>query len=499
MPEKGIDMSGSISRCDLYSNPYDTRMQARPAIIKQRAESFSQQDTLSSAKSFDSDILKRLQAKEIPYDSLLVLAALGKYAFLAIVLPPYIFCYGIPKWLMTEGLPKVYNVFSKVVKNITDRVADALHKGGVLLKSQISKVTSPILLYIKTRVDKTLELFSDMKNRALYAAGYPYRLFDQKVITPIIQFIESVQSGFEKATAGYAAMKEKLHQTRQALKHFFVYLPNSLQDAGNKFYQWFEGKWGEMTSPLVPFLNAISNAYQKTSESLRDVFSQVPFDKLKGLQESLKMLIKGTYEKATNPLLQLIDPQLEALRERYDLMKGKLGETLYKGKEKIKQKLKEFSKNLSDRVNEGIRHISDTSLAVSQGILQFIPQPVMSLFTPLANFVKSSLRLRKVKRVTPVWMKKVREKLDSGLKQAFNFAKRLENLAKHVLKKAYHNFKRLPRSLFKFLKKVFTVLFVALKGTCLIFLLMFAWGAALLRLGMKMVRNTTRELLFSSH
>ncbi len=505
MPGKGIDSRDSIARCDLYSNPYDVRMQAHPAIIRQRAESYERaKDTLASANSaWNPEIFLKLQAKELPLGKLLFIGTLGKYAFLAIVLPPYIFCYGIPKWLITEGLPKIYDLTARFVRRITDKVADVAHKAVAAVKTLGSKVTSPILLYIKTQVDRTLELFADLKNRAIYTAGYPYRLFHQKVIDPVSRFFAAAQRGLEKIGAGYLGLMERLEEAGKSVKRFFVYLPNNLAEGVNKIYQRLESKWNELTAPYLPYWEAVKNTMLKGNrrleqgiENLIGRLYRAPREKLKEYFHSAKTWSHEVKEAWTRPLNQWADPKLEALKRQFAAAKDKISKILDKGKEKIRQRAKEIWGAVSDKTDQAAKLLGNGAMAASELILQMIPQPVINFFAPLANLVRTAVSLRKSERVLPVWMKKVKERIDSGLQRAFQWLKRREAQIKRAVKKIVAILGKVPMRIFSLLRQAFAFLMIALKGALLIFLLMFAWGAALLRLGMMLVRSTTRQMLF---
>ena len=55
----------TISRCDSYSNPYDTRMASHPAISKQRAEEYARsKDVIESAqKKLERALMQKLLLK----------------------------------------------------------------------------------------------------------------------------------------------------------------------------------------------------------------------------------------------------------------------------------------------------------------------------------------------------------------------------------------------------------------------------------------------------
>src|ERR1051325_11606615 len=97
--------SDSLSRCDpnLYSNIYDIRK--HPDVKPSVSAVTAPKDTIEiSREKLKTEALSHLRQPGkylIAFNSFM---RVGKYLFLAIAFPPYLMLYGLPKWIIIEGL-----------------------------------------------------------------------------------------------------------------------------------------------------------------------------------------------------------------------------------------------------------------------------------------------------------------------------------------------------------------------------------------------------------
>lgn len=124
--------SDSLSRCDpgLYSNIYDVR---KRVDVKQEPVSATQpihKDTIEISK----DKLKEEALECLRHTSKYVIAQdnfirIGKYLFLAIAFPPYFAIYGLPKWILVEGLPTIYSMCIWMWKKVQNPIRKHIESG----------------------------------------------------------------------------------------------------------------------------------------------------------------------------------------------------------------------------------------------------------------------------------------------------------------------------------------------------------------------------------
>lgn len=124
--------SDSLSRCDphLYSNIYDVRK--RPDI-KHESTTATQpihKDTIEISR----DKLKEEALNRLRHTSKYVIAQngfmrIGKYLFLAIAFPPYFVLYGLPKWVLVEGIPALFSVNSWIWRKVLHKTNKQVEAG----------------------------------------------------------------------------------------------------------------------------------------------------------------------------------------------------------------------------------------------------------------------------------------------------------------------------------------------------------------------------------
>jgi len=139
----GAVSKDSLAKCDQPSMLYDAvRYQSAPYVPpKPRIDSAdSSKDTLESTQQrLNREMLDKFQntSSRMSHHSYIAAAQTGKYLFLAIMLPPYLCCYGIPKWIMVTLLPQVFSMskaqtmrVGRFIAEFSARVAD-LMKGAL--------------------------------------------------------------------------------------------------------------------------------------------------------------------------------------------------------------------------------------------------------------------------------------------------------------------------------------------------------------------------------
>ena len=144
--------SDSLSRYDpnSYSNIYDVRK--RPDI--------KQESTIAATKPIHEDTIEILQDKykkealsRLRHTSKYVIAQnsfirIGKYLFLAIAFPPYFALYGLPKWIIVEGIPPLFSMWMGIWNKIQQQSQKQLESGTdkIIRLSQFVQKISQVLI-----------------------------------------------------------------------------------------------------------------------------------------------------------------------------------------------------------------------------------------------------------------------------------------------------------------------------------------------------------------
>lgn len=135
---RGYISKDSLSPCDSPSMLYDAVRRPHSPTIPSKPT--VRQDTIESTpKPFKQDLCNRLHSRglELPHESYIAVVQVGKYIFLAVMLPVYFGVYGIPHWFFATAFPQLFGFFKqqsiqvgRFAAEISKRVFD-LMKGAM--------------------------------------------------------------------------------------------------------------------------------------------------------------------------------------------------------------------------------------------------------------------------------------------------------------------------------------------------------------------------------
>lgn len=162
--------SDSLSRCDpnQYSSMYDVRK--RPDIKHEPVAATRpiHKDTIEISR----DKLKEEALNRLRHTSKYMIAQnsfmrIGKYLFLAVALPPYFVIYGLPKWILVEGLPVIFSMsvwMWKKVQHRTQKQIEAANRKVVqmvqLVQNTVQVLMQP-LVHLALQIRQSIRRFRD--------------------------------------------------------------------------------------------------------------------------------------------------------------------------------------------------------------------------------------------------------------------------------------------------------------------------------------------------
>lgn len=259
--------SDSMSRCDVnqYSSLYDVRK--RPDI---------KHDPVSATRSIQKDTIEisRDQLNEeamtrLRHVSKYVIAQdgfmrIGKYLFLAVALPPYFFLYGLPKWLLVEGLPAIYTISVWMVKKIQHQVKKRLEVVNQKMTQFIHYVQSLAKILMQPIIQMTLQI-RQLFSRIRLRFTTPIKSFTAKIRSPLrflrLSFIQgeslkNLKKSFLEIREKFSDVKEKFGTIVQQTIHWIKESPQAVLGWGQLQFQrmadqmlTFSAKWKETFNP----------------------------------------------------------------------------------------------------------------------------------------------------------------------------------------------------------------------------------------------------------
>lgn len=219
--------SDSLSKCDpsLYSNIYDVR---KRSDIKQNPVSTNSsihKDTIDlSRDKMKEEALARLRQTNqivIPQNSFM---RVGKYLFQAIALPPYLLLYGLPKWILVEALPAIFNLCMVMWKKIQENTGKQIEKGTHKVQQMLLTMQKMSLVLIQPIIRLALEFRYKIQ-----------RLFNQG-LQFFSRFAESLNLPFKKIASGFERLQKRISQAKEK----FSLKAQQLSDRFQEGIQWIK-------------------------------------------------------------------------------------------------------------------------------------------------------------------------------------------------------------------------------------------------------------------
>ncbi len=334
--------SDSLSRCDpnLYSSMFDVRKRSDIKHHPVSATPSIHKDTIEISR----DKLKEEALSRLRHTSKYVIAQnsfmrIGKYLFLAIAFPPYFVLYGLPKWVVVEGIPAIFSMcvwMWKKVHHQTQKHVEAGTKKVVQIVQFVQRLAQVLIqpivhlaLEIRQGIlrmrEHTLQFFKRIIRRTQAALKLPLRLTEsfkqlQKRMTNIREkWSQQVQTLAVRMQEGIQWIKETpqvflgwgqaqlQHLRQQAVslgtqwKIHFKHSHQFAQRATGWIYQQFKNVKGNFKSGVIPLVNfyrhqlqphwqQLKEACKRKGRQTRDFFHQKHQRALVFLQEQQEKL-----------------------------------------------------------------------------------------------------------------------------------------------------------------------------------------------------------------
>lgn len=494
----------SLRRCDLYDNPYNTQMQAHPSIVKRRQEVQASKDSISSSQSkLEKELFEtfKQQGLQLFSGKFFIIAQAGKYAFLAIMLPTYLFFYGIPKWMLTEAAPNIYNFSKRIVTNAGSKLGSAVSHVASAAFAIVRTVTDPILNFIQTRIEQTREFYHQTKqklerwvNLQIQRVLYPFRLINEKLLQPIKSGLEKILNPVQSMKEVMARILDKIRDANARFRQTLIDFPDKVADVLRSIPDKMKALLNKMAEPFSPVINVfkkidgnISQFFENAtafSSRMMEKYISRPASACLDIYERSRDWTKEKLQQLTEPLLNWAQPKIEKLSNFASKIKERIGA--------ITETISSKAKDLSDRISETVKDPA----AIKQDLAQIIPQPVIAFFNPILTFTGTvafaPFRLFKKRKQAGKYVVKLKEKIKT----------RIARVNQKFLSFLKNSYQRAKPKCIRFIKvsangmiKAFQILKEMLKGAFYMLKMIFAWLKILIKHGMFLVRETCSSWL----
>jgi hypothetical protein len=298
----------SWSRCETPSMLYDATRRPATSVQPQKI-SVNNTDTLNANIRLKQEIIDKLENKglELSHESYVAVVQVGKYMFMAIMLPVYLCCYGIPRWFLVNALPQLFMMLKNQSVAIGKMITDLRKRVIDLMKGMIEQLIGDAL---KTTKDKTKEF----KN-------FIMRHFE-RVYNPIKNFIKMMAVVRENVKIQTAKKSAKLYgraeenvqlMNKWLVERSFVIL-NQIHKAAFNLLHSFD------KSILTPFINFIAPPFlffATVVSSVKAALNKMKTEvkrQLRKVTDSVVSTIKKVSTKVANAITRRIEKAMEPLQ-----------------------------------------------------------------------------------------------------------------------------------------------------------------------------------------
>lgn len=267
--------SDSLSKCDpnLYSNIYDVRK--RPDIKNNpvAATRPAHKDTIEISR----DKLKEEALNRLRHSSSVVIAQnsfmrVGKYLFLAVAFPPYLLLYGLPKWILVEGLPAVFSLCMMMWNKVRQKTKKSVDQGVLKTQQMFQYFQKLAQVFIQPVVRLAFE-FRRAIRRFFDRGSQFFKGINEKIKLGLLIPGKKIAKGMERIQKKFVQMKEKLKQQTAQLAdrlqdgiQWIRQTPLTFLSWGQLQFQRLKSQGATKSAPMVKRWRSSQQNAQKSAE-----------------------------------------------------------------------------------------------------------------------------------------------------------------------------------------------------------------------------------------
>lgn len=349
--------SDSLSRCDpsLYSNIYDVRK--RPDIKHEPIS--ATQPTHKDTIEISRDKLKEEALNRLRHTSKYVIAhngfmRIGKYLFLAVALPPYLVLFGLPKWIIVEGVPAIFSMCVWVWKKVQQKTQKRLDKGTQKVAQIVQFMRTIGLVLIQPIVRLALQIRHNIQRMREKSLQF-FRQINERVKLTFKKPFIKVTERFKQLQNGLSRVREKISEQTQVMATRLQETVQWMKQSPQLVWGWSQIQFQKMSERVVSW-GVKWNKKLQTSQELANRATNWISNRFKNRLDRFKL----RFEPLITFYSQQILPQWRQLKE---VCKGKWEQARDFFQQKHRQALAFLQKKQEKLRNLSYQHLLDHILS----------------------------------------------------------------------------------------------------------------------------------------
>ncbi len=485
---------------EIRGDPYSIQMKKCPPMrgSKDAIESLQQKIEREQFEVFKANNFR------LPKGSFVVIGTAGKYLFFVVMLPPYIFLYGIPKWLLTQATPAIYEVLKKMQQKLATQAA-----------AISSRILSQILeLYESLKA--SLPKFKRNKGKSykihLQRIAEQARAISEAIAKQAARLGDFVKTHLLKAAQSTYKAAEKIHKSliepsQQMIKAWTEAVQSKISHLYEKTAKRVSAVNAKINAFVQPYLEKIAQKSQQLAEETRRI-ANIAWQPIQRRIEATTRSLQPYAQKIASvaqhlqskiseniaPIALWLGPVAERAKDWIKFGGARMIQYLTHKAKEFSDKIWQIAQALPNYIRESIRAGEGFILQLPQQITSVLPSYIARwVRPPLEVLAKSVALVLRTVRTAVQKMKSAAKIVNNTMMRVADALKKGARNAKQAWKWAKPKLKTLP-------KKLKSSFINACRATGrgisrFIFWLrqMFAWTRIIFRYSMQLVREAATE------
>ncbi|MBA2367851.1 MAG: hypothetical protein H0V82_02365 [Candidatus Protochlamydia sp.] len=473
--------SDSLARCDphAYSNLYDVNKKVDIRVANAGATQPINKDTLEISKEkLTKDAMNRLRHTSKYTIFQTGFMRVGKYLFLAVAFPPYFLLFGIPKWILVQGLPALMTICTaaaekvkKKIKKRTDAVKQRIAQAVLSIQQTLHRLLLPIIRL-------GLDIYNAFHRMRQKASSYMLRMRNKaKVFLRVdLKIKKAARNIKEKIKNSYTRLQERKIkiQARLAVQlHTTVQLMRVCQQWIVQLPEWGTAQFGKIartSRTLKEKWKGKFNISQKAAEKSMEWLTKQKQQAVRSIKLAI-VPVQQYYQNNIKPLLVATSAYLKDKKKKgadfFNHKRNQFLQILHDGQEKLKNMTFQHASEWLIRTSGFSRFPSYLQWAlkklIGNSLVLFMLRNGFKIVSNMARFYLFGLSFIILN------LSKISHVLSKGIKLLKISAKTFFRQVLNIMTSCLHAFERvLKKGLYLFLL------------ACIMLSIIFAWGLKLL-------------------
>ncbi len=368
----------SMARCEPSSMLYDTIRNPRAPYIPPVQEVVKPDTIESTQQRVDREVLERFQGsgRKLPHDSFVAVVHVGKYVFLAIMLPPYLCMYGIPRWFLVTALPHLFHFVKnqstyvgRFIQDLASRLVD-LMKG--MIEQMIGDALKMTQRHAKNLWGYLTARTQDVINKIAQAAAYCQK-----------QLMALQHSCMRPLTAPYEKLAQVAREASEWTNHKLTHVGRVIESGVQQAWHLL------VANVLSPVHGGLQIPFSKAKERVEAIFAKAAvltsaaYQQIKHWMAPLVAAgyfvgqqVHRLWQDYAQPVVAWLQIHAERAKHVIDSIWEKVSDVVTKINQKIGAKVNEIFTPAIDATAQMFQVVPDLCVQAAYWMWGLVPQPV---------------------------------------------------------------------------------------------------------------------------